>query len=604
MLIPIRVRLCALAGAVLAGCGVLCADPDDLLHATSEPLDVFGIGSGRLQPAQQPPVIFGVIGDYGTGSLWEGAVVAMIGDWAPDFVVTAGDNNYGSLEPDPNKFVPPRTAWSILVGDYFGSFIKGRDDGLYPEQQSVNQRFYPSVGNHDSAPVEDEMAYSGGNGGTIRGYLAYFHDNPGGMPRLPTDRGAVHNLDVSYYAVRRGPVDLFILDADAIHAADLIDQQKQWLLDRLEESDAPWKIAVFHQPPYTSSFRGGTPWMTWNELGDLSAMLCGHDHFYERLDYTEDGPPMFINGAGGGSLYGFTTPDPRSRFRFNSQPGAMRVSADPSGIVFEFRAVNLSGGSEDIIERYVLGSPIENDPHDDFTFFGEGGLTLHVATLTPDPEENPLLDPAIELYSPSRNLIAQSSDGAPDGRNAALTHSLSEDGRYRVRVKTETAGAGSYQLHARFEHPRGGYPEWRALHFPDGGAVGDPEADADGDGLRNILEYALGSRPDNSSGVDTEPLRAGFPGGSALAEVIEIAFELAAPLPLDVNCHLEMSTDLASGQWFVVAYKPLFGGWASAAEVVVARTGPQHQRVAVLIPVNDGAARRFFRLRVTQNNSP
>jgi hypothetical protein len=65
-----------------------------------------------------------------------------------------------------------------------------------------------------------------------------------------------------------------------------------------------------------------------------------------------------------------------------------------------------------------------------------------------------------------------------------------------------------------------------------------------------------------------------------------------------------MSTDLASGQWFVVSYKPLFGGWASAAEVVVARTGPQHQRVAVLIPVNDGAARRFFRLRVTQNNSP
>lgn len=51
-----------------------------------------------------PPAIaqalFAAIGDYGDGSANEGNVAGLVYSWAPDFIITMGNNRYGSRDPD------------------------------------------------------------------------------------------------------------------------------------------------------------------------------------------------------------------------------------------------------------------------------------------------------------------------------------------------------------------------------------------------------------------------------------------------------------------------------------------------------------------------
>ena len=63
-------------------------------------------------------------------------------------------------------------------------------------------------------------------------------------------------------------------------------------------------------------------------------MLAGHDHFYERL--VIDTIPYFVNGAGGGGLYGFGPPVLGSVAEYNDDYGAMLVIATEHRISFQF----------------------------------------------------------------------------------------------------------------------------------------------------------------------------------------------------------------------------------------------------------------------------
>lgn len=563
----------------------------------AEPLTASGRAEGRLRPAQEPPTSFAVIGDYGGGGTGQRQVADMIETWAVDFVVTTGDNNYGSLHPDPAAFPEGRTHWSLLVGDFYGRYMKGREDGLYPEQTSAVQRFFPCVGNHDSGPWNTPWGDGGGTGGLIGGYVTYFHSNGEGPGRLPADRGAVHNVEVSYYATRQGPFDLLVLDADAVNVEGAIAQQRQWLRERLAESQAPWKIAVFHQPPITSSFRTGAAWMDWDELLEVDAILCGHDHFYERLDFRDGGPPLFINGIGGRSIYSFGNAHPRSRVRYNSHYGAMRVRADESGAEFEFRAYNAQEGREELIESFPLGEPLLNDPHDDYSFFAEGGVTVRAGTQTPG--QNNRLNPALELHGPDHRLLAQAAAGNPDGRNARLAATLGTGGWHRLRVLAEDPAPGAYQLEVSLEHPLGNYPEWRARHFSAAGEGGEPMADPDRDGLANLLEYALGLAPRRSSAEGP-----GLPEAELTADgrFVQVSLDLPAPAPLDVAYVLELSSSMEAGSWTEIARRERFSSWQSPAGFSVDDSGPGTSRLTLSLPVALEDARKFVRLRVVHQS--
>src|SRR5437773_740043 len=61
---------------------------------------------------------FAVIGDFGADSTPENDVATLVKSWAPDYVVTVGDNNY-----------PDGAASTIVanIGKYYGDFIYNPD---------------------------------------------------------------------------------------------------------------------------------------------------------------------------------------------------------------------------------------------------------------------------------------------------------------------------------------------------------------------------------------------------------------------------------------------------------------------------------------------
>ena len=560
----------------------LRADPDDLPGgpATAEPVGPDGLAVGSLQPLGGETVMFAALGDYGTHSEGQGQVARLVKAWLPDFIVTTGDNIYGSLDTDvdADPFTPgTQCDWESHVGAYFGEFIRGRSDGKFPRQTSAVQRFFPAVGNHDSWP-------DGGTGGPIDGYLDYFITDPGSGGRLPGDRGAVHNAGVSWYALRRGPVDLFILDADAAHLPDAISAQRAWLAAEAADSDARWKIAVFHQPPVTSNaWRPGAAWMAWPELEAVDAILCGHDHFYERLVFM--GKPLVICGGGGAGLYDFAaSPHPDSLFRHRGFSAA-KVTAHSRGLVVECRGVG--NGSEDVRHDILtLGSGDPADTEDCYSFFAEAGqeVTVRTSTLAPDGG----LDPVLLLSPPGGGVAGIDDNGAGDGRNARVTLTISETGRWKVRVTAATAAAGGYGLDVRLTNPEPVFTSW-AAGLADPASGGDP----DRDGLVNLLEHALGS---DAATPDASPLTV-EPGDG----MVSVQFDVPSPPRRGVALTLEASGELAGGVWTTVAVRPAVSDWTEVGPGTLVTAGtvaPGRRRVSVLVPHD--AERRWFRLKATQ----
>jgi hypothetical protein len=125
--------------------------------------------------------------------------------------------------------------------------------------------------------------------------------------------------------------------------------QARWLRERLQASTACFKVVYFHHPPYSSG-RYATPTLRWpfQEMG-ADVLLAGHEHFYERLDL--NGLPLFIDGLGGYDRFDFLPmPTPESRFRYNSNWGAMLVTVgDDDTLTFEFHDTD-----DQVIDRAVV----------------------------------------------------------------------------------------------------------------------------------------------------------------------------------------------------------------------------------------------------------
>jgi hypothetical protein len=258
------------------------------------------------------PVRFAVIGDYGKAGAAEGDVANLVKGWSPAFVVTTGDNNYD---------LGAASTIDANIGQYYASFISPYA-GAYGPGASENA-FFPALGNHDW------------NTAGAQPYLDYF--------ALPGNE--------RYYEVARGPVHLFVVDSDP-HEPDgtsSTSTQAVWLKERLAASTARWKLVFMHHPPYSSGPHGSSLGMRW-PFGTWGASLvfAGHDHDYERLE--EGGLTYFVNGAGGCSLYAFSTPIAGSQFRWNADYGAQRVDADATTMIVRFYS-----RSGKLVDWLVLG---------------------------------------------------------------------------------------------------------------------------------------------------------------------------------------------------------------------------------------------------------
>lgn len=242
---------------------------------------------------------FAVIGDFGDAGAPAADVAALVAAWQPDFIVTTGDNNY-----------PDGAAQTIdaNIGRYYGAFI-GNYQGAYGPGAAANA-FFPALGNHDYRTPDAQP------------YLDYF--------TLPGDERT--------YDVRRGPVQLFILDSNPENenGRSPTSAQAVWLRAGLAASAAPWRLVVLHHPPYTSGrTHSDNRALQWDFAGwGATAVLAGHEHLYERLQL--DGIPYFVNGSGGRSLYPFGRPRAGSAVRYNRDYGAMLVTAGERCLNFSF----------------------------------------------------------------------------------------------------------------------------------------------------------------------------------------------------------------------------------------------------------------------------
>jgi hypothetical protein len=248
--------------------------------------------------AAQTRVAFLAAGDYGVGGSRELSLGLRMrsfeGRNPADILVLLGDNDYTR---SPSRF---RSSWQR-------SFGWARRRGL---------RVAGVLGNHD---------YEVGRGRYELGLL--------GMPG-------------PYYTRRLGDAQVIFLDSNAITA-----RQTAWLEQVLADSDATWKIAVLHHPPYTCGGHSGNAdvirrWVPLFESFGVQLVFAGHDHNYQRFA-ARNGVTYVVDGAGAAGLYrlhGCPSSYP-ARIRALYEHGFMSVSIDADRL--EVSAVDLRGRIRD-----------------------------------------------------------------------------------------------------------------------------------------------------------------------------------------------------------------------------------------------------------------
>jgi predicted MPP superfamily phosphohydrolase len=202
-------------------------------------------------PNKEGTFKFAVLGDFGTGDDEQYELAKQMArvhsSFAYDTVVLVGDNLYGAERPQDfrKKFETP-----------------------YKPLLDAGVKFYASLGNHDA---REQRYYKLFN---MEGKLYYtFSPKP----------------DIRFFALESTYPE---------------PEQIKWFEDELKTSGSDWKIVFFHHPLYSSGGRHGSDIRLRQVLEPLllkynvSVVLTGHDHFYERVK-PQKGIAYFVVGSGG-----------------------------------------------------------------------------------------------------------------------------------------------------------------------------------------------------------------------------------------------------------------------------------------------------------------
>jgi len=202
-------------------------------------------------PNKEGSLKFAILGDFGSGSKSQYEMAEEMSRvqqrFKYGFVVLVGDNLYGSERPQDFK-----TKFEIPYKPLLDAGVK----------------FFAALGNHDA---REQRYYKPFN---MDGKLYYaFSPKP----------------NISFYAL------------DSTYPEP---EQISWLEKALSTSKDDWKLVFFHHPLYSSGDRHGSDTRLREVLEPLfvkynvSVVLTGHDHFYERIN-PQKGITYFVVGAGG-----------------------------------------------------------------------------------------------------------------------------------------------------------------------------------------------------------------------------------------------------------------------------------------------------------------
>jgi predicted MPP superfamily phosphohydrolase len=214
-------------------------------------VQAFETESAEQLPNKDGSLKFSILGDFGSAAKSQYQLAAQMitlhGRFKYDLVVLVGDNLYGSERPQDfqTKFEIP-----------------------YKPLLDAGVKFYAALGNHDAR----EQRY----------YKPF-------------------NMDGKlYYAYSPKPnISFFALDSTYP-----VPEQIEWIEKELAASKHDWKIVFFHHPLYSSGDRHGSDTRLREVLEpmfvkyNVSVVLTGHDHFYERVK-PQKGITYFVVGSGG-----------------------------------------------------------------------------------------------------------------------------------------------------------------------------------------------------------------------------------------------------------------------------------------------------------------
>lgn len=248
-----------------------------------------GGGSVRTWPQKTDKFTFFIIGDWGSGDSRQYRIAdAMAKEFEKRwnqgepvrFVLSLGDNLYSN---------------SPLFMRDTGKRDRDWEDKYFKPYESIIRSvpFYPVLGNHDGNESEDRE--------DLTAYLDNFFF-PGGEP------GRYYRFSFAGFA------DFFALDSSMnteqgpvkpAYAKD--NDQHRWLAKNLAESQVPWKIVYYHNPPFNSGPRHISAvneqrhWLELMQRYGVQAAFNGHEHNFQVSDVNKEtyGVRFVVSGAGG-----------------------------------------------------------------------------------------------------------------------------------------------------------------------------------------------------------------------------------------------------------------------------------------------------------------
>ncbi len=249
-----RSLLLLLLVAVVAATAWLVVSPPSFL-AESRPSDQPSTVAGDpVPPVVDPPSVrIAVAGDTGTGDAAQAATVERMilesQQDAYDALLLLGDLVY----PDGDAALVDR-----VVTEPFAPLVDGGAELL------------PVLGNHDIASGEQRQILT-----------ALGQQTP-------------------WYVGLVGPVRVVVLDSNQVEAP----AQTQWLQDTLAEPQpsGTWTVVAMHHPAYSAGRHGSEmsvreAWSPLFAAADVSLVLAGHDHDYQRST-PQDGVTYVVSGGG------------------------------------------------------------------------------------------------------------------------------------------------------------------------------------------------------------------------------------------------------------------------------------------------------------------
>ena len=278
-------------------------------------MDVAKVSEGALTlPNRATSVKFAVIGDSGRGTPPQHEIAAQMvafrEHFAFPFVLMLGDNIY--------EGPATREDYRLKFEDPYRALL---DEGV---------KFYAVLGNHDDPR---QVAYP------------------------------LFNMDGERYYSFAPPEDLLAkvvshVEFFAVDSTNLDRTQRQWLDERLRDSDATWKVCFFHHPLYSSgryrSWARGfrlilEPLLVRN---GVDVAFSGHEHIYQRSEL-QSGIQYFISGGAGSLRPGDGTPASDIARTYAGDYHFMLVEIDDDEL--HFQAIARSGRTIDAGTLYQDG---------------------------------------------------------------------------------------------------------------------------------------------------------------------------------------------------------------------------------------------------------